>query len=295
MNNNEKQRVVLRYMEPADVQALFCMENDPQTWQFTRGSEAPYSRAQIEYFVCQAPRSLTRDGQLRLIVECQGEVVGAVDLYDYDATQRMAWVAVLVYPASLRGRGIGAAALAELVDRCRGGQWGVDRLRAEIGAGNEASAALFAAAGFVPVGDVKGAEGQVVEVVFGSTHLDLGRRGEQAAADYLAARGFEVVERNWRATSSGGSRSSVRHGEIDIVARRGGALYFVEVKSRSGGALDGDFAPQTALTPQKMERLTKICDHYAEQSGFAGEIFMMLITVNFPHGSSTPVICHYPL
>lgn len=295
MNNNEKQRVVLRYMEPADVQALFCMENDPQTWQFTRGSEAPYSRAQIEYFVCQAPRSLTRDGQLRLIVECGGEVVGAVDLYDYHASSRTAWVAVLVYPASLRGRGIGAAALTALVDRCRGGQWGVDRLRAEIGAGNEASAALFAAAGFVPVGDVKGVEGQVVEVVFGSTHLDLGRRGEQAAANYLAARGFEVVERNWRATSSGGGHSGVHHGEIDIVARRGGALYFVEVKSRSGGAFDGDFAPQTALTPQKMERLTKICDHYVERSGFSGEIFMVLVTVNFPHGGSAPVVCYYPL
>ncbi|GAA3904559.1 YraN family protein [Microbacterium invictum] len=49
-----------------------------------------------------------------------------------------------------------------------------------------------------------------------------GRQGEQRAADHLQARGFRLLDRNWRCTQ----------GEIDIVAARGGDLVVVEVKTR---------------------------------------------------------------
>ncbi|HOW01581.1 MAG TPA: YraN family protein, partial [Rhodoglobus sp.] len=51
----------------------------------------------------------------------------------------------------------------------------------------------------------------------------LGRRGEEIAARYLASRGLAIVERNWRCPQ----------GEIDLIARDGGELVFVEVKTRS--------------------------------------------------------------
>ena len=50
----------------------------------------------------------------------------------------------------------------------------------------------------------------------------LGARGEDAAADYLARVGMRVAERNWRCVL----------GEIDIVARDGKTIVFVEVKTR---------------------------------------------------------------
>ena len=49
-----------------------------------------------------------------------------------------------------------------------------------------------------------------------------GRDGEDAAARYLSALGFEVLKRNLRGPS----------GEIDIVAREGATLVFIEVKAR---------------------------------------------------------------
>lgn len=52
----------------------------------------------------------------------------------------------------------------------------------------------------------------------------LGRWGEDLAAQHLEAAGYEVLARNWRC----------REGELDIVARLGGELVFVEVKARSG-------------------------------------------------------------
>ncbi len=50
-----------------------------------------------------------------------------------------------------------------------------------------------------------------------------GRRGEEAAAAFLEAEGWAVVERNFRQ----------RGGEIDLIVERGGILAFVEVKSWS--------------------------------------------------------------
>jgi putative endonuclease len=50
----------------------------------------------------------------------------------------------------------------------------------------------------------------------------LGARGEQIAAEHLAARGYQVIERNFR----------TRLGELDLVAVGPGALVFCEVKTR---------------------------------------------------------------
>ena len=49
-----------------------------------------------------------------------------------------------------------------------------------------------------------------------------GQKGENRAAAYLRLRGYRVLERNYR----------VPQGEIDLIARKGDALVFVEVKAR---------------------------------------------------------------
>jgi putative endonuclease len=51
----------------------------------------------------------------------------------------------------------------------------------------------------------------------------LGHRSEQIACDYLSARGWRILERNYRAG----------HKEIDIIARRANTIAFVEVKARA--------------------------------------------------------------
>ncbi|MDF5752709.1 YraN family protein [Spongiactinospora sp. TRM90649] len=71
---------------------------------------------------------------------------------------------------------------------------------------------------------------------------DLGKRGEQMAVDFLRARGWEVLDRNWRC----------REGELDIVARDGQALVVVEVKTRSGRTHG---TALEAVNPLKLARL----------------------------------------
>ena len=73
----------------------------------------------------------------------------------------------------------------------------------------------------------------------------LGALGEDAAAAWYSAAGYEIVARNWR----------VRAGEIDIVARRGRVLVVCEVKTRTSTAFG---LPVEAITRTKQMRLRKL-------------------------------------
>lgn len=77
----------------------------------------------------------------------------------------------------------------------------------------------------------------------------LGRWGEERACDFLRRGGFEVVERNFRTPL----------GEIDLIARRGGILAFVEVKTRRSAAFG---APQEAVTPRKQRQIIRAAQWY---------------------------------
>lgn len=70
----------------------------------------------------------------------------------------------------------------------------------------------------------------------------VGSRGEDAAARYLEARGIAIVARNFR----------TRRGEIDLIARDGDTLVFVEVRVRSSSAFGGAAASITGAKRARM-------------------------------------------
>ena len=81
-----------------------------------------------------------------------------------------------------------------------------------------------------------------------STH-DRGKNAEAMAAFFLRLKGYRILETNYR----------VPQGEIDLVARKGGMLVFVEVKSRRGKAQG---TPLEAVTPHKVRRLAAAASVY---------------------------------
>ncbi len=72
--------------------------------------------------------------------------------------------------------------------------------------------------------------------------METGAMGEDIAARYLEALGFEILERNFRS----------RAGEIDIVARDGETIVFVEVKARRPGPFG---VASEQVTARKRRRL----------------------------------------
>ncbi len=73
----------------------------------------------------------------------------------------------------------------------------------------------------------------------------LGRSGEQAAADYLEAGGFRILERNWRCAD----------GEIDIVAVDRHTFVVCEVKTRSGTRYGTPLESVSRLKRSRLRRL----------------------------------------
>ena len=81
---------------------------------------------------------------------------------------------------------------------------------------------------------------------------DTGLEAEDAAASLLARHGLEIVARNYR----------TRLGEIDLVARDGTTLVFVEVRSRASGRFGGAVESVTAA---KRRRLVAAARQYLSQ------------------------------
>ena len=72
----------------------------------------------------------------------------------------------------------------------------------------------------------------------------IGNEGENRAAAFLEAKGFSIIERNWR----------TKRGEVDIIAVKNDILVFVEVKTLPNGTLD---MIQRELNYQKRQRIIK--------------------------------------
>ena len=83
-----------------------------------------------------------------------------------------------------------------------------------------------------------------------------GRAGERFAEQLLRDAGLAIVERRFRR----------RGGEVDLVAREGATLIFVEVKTRRRG-LYGDAAQAVTLT--KRRRVVTTARHYLRETGQA--------------------------
>jgi putative endonuclease len=80
----------------------------------------------------------------------------------------------------------------------------------------------------------------------------LGDWGEERAAEFLRAQGYEIVERNWRCAA----------GELDLIAREGECLAFIEVRTRRGRSYG---APEESVTPAKQAKLIELAQTYMQE------------------------------
>jgi putative endonuclease len=85
--------------------------------------------------------------------------------------------------------------------------------------------------------------------------LLLGDRGENRAARHLRDKGYKIITRNFTCDL----------GEVDIIARDGRTLVFVEVKTRES---DEQASPDQQVDQQKQHQLTKVAKFYLSRYGF---------------------------
>lgn len=79
-----------------------------------------------------------------------------------------------------------------------------------------------------------------------------GRAYEERARSFLKEKGFEIIESNFYS----------RFGEIDIIAKKGSVLHFIEVKGGEPRGAGQSFDPIYAITPKKIAKMIKTIDYY---------------------------------
>ena len=112
-----------------------------------------------------------------------------------------------------------------------------------------------------------------------NTRRALGQQGEELAAAYLVRLGYDIVSRNWR----------TRTGELDIVAREGEWLIFVEVRARRIGRAASEPTlgrPEESVTPRKQLQLVAMADAYLFEIPWSGSWRIDVIALEIrPDGS----------
>ncbi len=108
----------------------------------------------------------------------------------------------------------------------------------------------------------------------------LGAEGEALAAAFLGKKGYKILERNWR---SG-------HSEIDLIARQGALLVFVEVKTRKNAEYG---YPEERVDAAKQKFLARGARDYLEKNKLDNEIRFDIISIIMAAGK-VPEIYHIP-
>jgi putative endonuclease len=109
----------------------------------------------------------------------------------------------------------------------------------------------------------------------GQQNSSVGNRGEELATAFLERGGFTIIERNFRC----------KGGEVDIVARDGKTLVFVEVKSRKTLSYG---VPQLAVTPFKQRQISKaaltwLAKNRQHDTPARFDVIAILLTSDYQH------------
>lgn len=153
-NYLEGPRLWLRAVEPEDLELLYTMENDPETWDVSNFN-VPYSRYVLRQYIESSACDVFADRQLRLMIALRdgGAVAGTVDITDFSPLHARGEVGISIR-REYRGRGLATEALDLLCDYAFGFLH-LNQLVAHIAVDNEASLRLFASCGFVQCGVLK--------------------------------------------------------------------------------------------------------------------------------------------
>jgi putative endonuclease len=115
----------------------------------------------------------------------------------------------------------------------------------------------------------------------GMDHLTTGARGEDLARRYLEAKGYAILEHNWR----------WRRAEVDLIAKDGDALVIIEVKTRRS---DHFGRPETFVDEKKQNMLAGAAAAYMEAIGHEWEVRFDVIAILLDITTGAHQLEHFP-
>ncbi len=144
-------KLLLRAVEPKDLDYLFEAENNVQIWGLS-ATLIPFSKRTLEDYVYSV-HDLTSQKQFRFIIELvkTDRAIGMVDLFDYDALNARAGVGIVISDDTERSKGNAFESMKMLIEYSRNVLF-LNQLYCTIHASNTNSINLFQKLGFVKMG-----------------------------------------------------------------------------------------------------------------------------------------------
>ncbi len=143
--------IILRALEPEDLEFILELENDESIWHLSN-TQVPFSRFVIKQYLESALKDIFEVKQLRLMISgIDGTSIGLIDLFDFDFKNKRAGLGIVIKEASNRNKGFGSEAL-ELLINYSFTHLGLHQLYCNISEDNENSLQLFVNKGFEKIG-----------------------------------------------------------------------------------------------------------------------------------------------
>lgn len=152
----EGKNLILRALEPADIDILYKWENDCQLW-YLSNTITPFSRFTLEQYILNAHQDMYTTKQLRLMIDKkepdQNNSIGSIDLFDFDPTNKRAGIGILI-SQNERNKGYASETLELLIHYCFN-TLQLHQIYCNISTDNQASLKLFKKKNFSTVGRKK--------------------------------------------------------------------------------------------------------------------------------------------
>lgn len=148
------ERIRLRAMEPEDLEVMYAMENDPQTWDVTNFN-VPYSKFVLRQYIENSQCDMFADRQLRMMVVRSEDdaVVGTIDITEFAPMHARGEIGIAIRREH-QGNGYAKEALDLLCDYAFGFLH-LKQLTAHVATDNPTSMRLFESCRFVRCGLLK--------------------------------------------------------------------------------------------------------------------------------------------
>ncbi|QSE98073.1 YraN family protein [Fulvivirga lutea] len=99
-----------------------------------------------------------------------------------------------------------------------------------------------------------------------NTKAELGRQGEEQAAEYLSKKGYEILAQNYR----------YKRSEIDLICKHKNLLIFVEVKAKSYTSFG---EPELSVDEKKAAKVIEGAEQYIHETNWHGDIRFDVISI----------------
>ncbi len=144
--------IILRALEPEDLEILYEWENDESVWIISN-TISPFSRFTLRQYLEQSNKNIYETGQLRLMIDhiADKKTIGTIDIFEFDPFHQRAGVGILIADVNYRRKGYALMSLECLVEYCFK-TLQLHQLFCNILSNNKESIDLFKKVGFTECG-----------------------------------------------------------------------------------------------------------------------------------------------